>query len=154
MRKLAELNDNQRQAVIGELRELITKRADLLRQLQAAYVSYSRALGELEFELRKIESISARFATFLDSNLLWIPNLDRLTFGALGHLWVAPSRFLGAPVWRSSFHALSQDIAQTPGTVFASRACIHRLLFDSPTAPRPNIADERTSRASAHGSLS
>lgn len=103
-----------RKTLVPELRELLSQRVDLLRRLQTVYATRSRSLGELEFGRRRHESVTARFQEFLDSNLLWIPNLERINFLSLTDLVHAVAILASPTSWTAPVMHFFHDASHSP----------------------------------------
>ena len=111
----ADISAASRALISEQLSNLYWKQAELLERLETAYGTRSRALGNLEFELVRFEQVSARFRRFLDQNLLWIPNVDRVHWETLSVFPVALGFYLSTNAWEPLVHEISRDITELPG---------------------------------------
>lgn len=66
----------QRMAIQAELGLLLNAQKELLIKLASEYATYLRVLGDSDFTRQQLVSQTAKFANYLDENLLWVKSAD------------------------------------------------------------------------------
>ncbi|MGR9088733.1 MAG: mechanosensitive ion channel domain-containing protein, partial [Gammaproteobacteria bacterium] len=107
LKKLMQLNvDNalplgQRMMIQAELRVLINSQRDLLNKLSAAYTTYLRTLGDVDFARQQLLSLARKYAEFLDERLLWVPSSEPVNTNYPKGLYRSIQWLLSPVNWKS-----------------------------------------------------
>lgn len=99
----------QRMMIQAELRVLLNNQKELLNKLFAAYSTYLRTLGDLDFSRQQMSSQASKFATYLDERLLWVPSSELLFhFSFLQDLYQASKWLLSPNNWLAFLNNIFQ----------------------------------------------
>lgn len=109
-RLLSEVPAEQREALSGEIKELLKSRRALLKQVVTTERAYLRALGDLEFAQRRLAEVVKEYDHFLGENLLWIPNAPVAGPAAIRELPQAVSWLLSPANWSQVGQSLLRDV--------------------------------------------
>ena len=132
----------QRQAVVAQLRPLLTDRQLLLEKLSSGYANLITELVALDDSQRKLSDQAVQYAALLDRYLLWIRSSPPLNAGwpaALGqaldwltdrHHWQAAGQNLGQAVQKQPVIALCSLLVLL-ALLYYRRALIRRLGAES-----------------------
>jgi potassium efflux system protein len=93
-----------------QIRGLLQSRRELLSQAAATYTSYLRALGDLDVAQRRLLDAADEYKSFLDSNLLWIPNTSVINLQSLQNVTAAARWALSPASWWSVWKTLLSSV--------------------------------------------
>lgn len=74
-----KLPEEQRLTIQAELRVLLDSQQVLLTKLALASTTYLRLLGDFDFARQQMLEQAAKFAAYLDENLLWVKSTDPIS---------------------------------------------------------------------------
>ena len=112
--------EREREEIRDQLRGALQAQQRLLGQLEVAYASYLRALGDLDFAQRQVVDTAETFSAFIDEHLLWIPSTATVSLQNLQDLGPAIAYFLSPPRWVQVARTLIAQMREhLPRTVLA-----------------------------------
>jgi len=117
---LAEVVDEERDALAEAVQQLVTSRRALLKNTIAANTEYLRALAELDFQENRLQATASEFDSYLVERLLWVRNRRVIGINTMVVLPAEVIDFLHPQPWLEAFRALTVQATQAPwlGFVF------------------------------------
>jgi len=112
--RLAEVPDEEREALVDPMRQLISGRRALLKSTITANSEYLRALAELDFQENQVQETAAEFDSYLVERLLWVRSKKAVGIKALIVLPGEVIEFLDPQPWIEAFRALITRATQAP----------------------------------------
>ncbi len=120
---LTDLSDADRLRLRSELRMLLSDQKDLAQRLSTSNAEYAHVLGDVDFSLRQVLNLSAKYSEFLDQRLLWVPSapvIDKYFLSEIGSslVWLAE-----AGHWARIASSLQTAVEQHPFWAGLAAAC-------------------------------
>jgi potassium efflux system protein len=94
-----KLPAEQRMMIQAELRVLLNNQDELLNKLSVDYTTYLRTLGDFDFARQQMAGVAAKFATYLDENLLWVKSSDPINLQYIAGLFHSTQWLLSPLNW-------------------------------------------------------
>jgi len=145
-----EISDPQElRSVTGEIELLLQDRRDLLGQASAMYSSYLHSLGDLDVAQRQLLETAAKYESFLDENLMWIPSSGVIRGSTLLRSIDAMNWILGPENWGEVYVATFDAIRENwPAAFFAALLLTTILILRRTLRPVFNDLSDKVGRLS------
>lgn len=110
----ATIEPGEKFQIRTELRILLNDQKELAFRLADLYQEYSRVLGDADFSLQQLLAASAKFSTYLDQRLLWVPSAPVINQDFIQDLFHSFAWFLTPNTWVDVSNSLVQSLSQHP----------------------------------------
>ncbi len=124
------------ETIRGEALELLRKRRELLQQAARTYRTYIRLLGDLDAAQQQLLDSAAAFRSFLDQNLIWIPNSKPVGPATLDALERAVPWALSPASWSQTARSAFSTLTAMPLRVTGALLVVLGLLALQPVLKR------------------
>ena len=124
------------EAIESEVRLLLERRLDLLKQAANTYTSYLRALGDLDIAQRRLLGAADEYKEFLDQHLMWIPSSTMIGLDTLLDLPAAVVWALSPESWSVVAGALLDTPRDRPWLAALAVLILAALWFAKPALRR------------------
>jgi potassium efflux system protein len=104
----------EREALSGDLKELVETRRELLSQAMSLDRTYLRALGNLEFAQRQLADTVGAYDDYLAGRLLWIRSAPPPSLGELSAMGEEVGILLSRRDWRDALYELALRRTRAP----------------------------------------
>ncbi len=124
------LPEEQKNAILAELRSLLKDQKDLLYKLNASYAMYLRRLGDYDFARQQMLTQSAKYAEYLDQRLFWVPSSSPIHLDYWQEVYHSVQWFFFPQNWKHTLDTLKSNITKNLFfAVFALLSLVVLLLF-------------------------
>jgi potassium efflux system protein len=123
------LSDNDRMLLSIKIRELFTKRIEIIEKLTSGYDRILKLHQDIEFSEQQLVNTAEAFGQFLDRYLLWIRSSKRLDSTDLINIRIAVAWFFEPASWREFMQDLSLSLRQQGAIWFIGVLIAGMLLY-------------------------